>query len=191
MKKTYIIILHNNVRDKVGQNFSYKIDDYTQYAPIVQLYTSKALGFKTENNWFNQTKYLIISNIVSSTIAVSLKRIINKVRPDGDIHAFPSGHTMFAFTNAAVLHKESAYNSRIWANSGYLLACVTGGFRIVNNRHWLSDVLAGAGLGIIATELVYHYKPFKKFNPFKSSKKISVLPTAYKNAYGFLFKYRF
>jgi membrane-associated phospholipid phosphatase len=61
---------------------------------------------------------------------------------------------------------------------------------MVNNAHWLSDVLVGAGIGILVTKLVYHFEPFKKFNPFKKSKNITFIPQIKERSYGFYFAYQ-
>ena len=178
-----------DLRNYVGNNYELRIDDYLQYVPIIQMYTTDALGIKAKNHWFDQTKYLLISNLISSTITLSLKRITQKERPNGSPYSFPSGHTTFAFTNATVLFNEFQETTSILAYSGYVFATTTGAFRMINNKHWLSDVLVGAGVGIFVTELVYHFEPFKNFNPFKKSKNICFIPRINNNQYGFYFSY--
>ena len=91
---------------------------------------------------------------------------------DEIINAFPSGHSTIAFTNAAVLQNEFQETSTVYAYSGYAFAATTGVFRMLNNKHYVSDVLVGAGIGILVTQLVYHFEPLKNFNPFKKSKNI-------------------
>jgi len=183
--------LQSDLRDKVGNDFEFRIDDYAQYAPIAQMYLADIMGVKAKNHWFDQSKYLLISNIISSGITHSLKNIINKTRPNGSDHSFPSGHTTFAFTNAAVLHQEFRETSPVLAYSGYAFAATTGTFRMLNNKHWFSDVLLGAGIGILATEIVYYFEPLKNFNPFKKSDNISFIPYANGDNYGFYFSYIF
>ncbi|NHZ84339.1 MAG: phosphatase PAP2 family protein [Planctomycetia bacterium] len=155
------------LRNRVGNSFEFRIDDYTQYAPIVEMYIANVLGVKSKHNQFNQTKYLFISNIITSSITHALKRLTLKPRPNGSPYSFPSGHTTFAFTNATVLYNEFNQTSPQVGYSGYVFAVTTGTFRMLNNKHWLSDVLVGAGIGIIVTNLVYHFEPLKSFNPFK------------------------
>lgn len=181
-----------NIRNKVGNDFESKIDDYFQYIPIIEMYAADALGVKSKNHWFDQSKYLLISNLISSGITHGLKRGINKTRPDGSPHAFPSGHTSFAFTNATVLFNEFKSSSPILAYSGYAFATTTGTFRVLNNKHWISDVLVGAGIGILVTELVYYFEPLKNFNPFKKDRDIILIPTINKNnQFGIFFSYNF
>lgn len=183
--------LQTNLRNKVGNDYKFRIDDYLLYVPVAEMYMADVLGVKAKNHWFDQTKYLFISNLVSYTITGNLKTIIKKTRPDGLPYSFPSGHTTIAFTNATVLYNEFKESSPVLAYSGYAFATTTGAFKMINNKHWLSDVLAGAGIAIIVTELVYHFEPFKKFNPFKNSKNVSFYPQINEENYGFHFAYKF
>lgn len=183
--------LQVDLRNKVGNNYEFRIDDYLLHVPIVEMYTADALGIKANNHWFDQTKYLLISNLISYSLTYGLKRITNKTRPNGLPHSFPSGHTSFAFTNATVLYNEFKDSSPVLAYSGYAIATTTGAFRMINNKHWLSDVLVGGGIGILVTELVYHFEPFKNFNPFKKSQNITFIPQINNDNYGVYFAYNF
>lgn len=183
--------LQTNIRNNVGNDFAFHIDEYTQYVPIAEMYLADMFNVKSQNHWFNQTKYLLISNIISSGITFGLKKIIDKTRPNGLSESFPSGHTTFAFTNATVLFNEFQHTSPFLAYSGYAFAATTGTFRIINNEHWLSDVLVGAGIGMLVTHIVYHFEPLKNFNPFQKSKNISLIPTIDRYGYGFYFSYIF
>lgn len=183
--------LQSDIRNGVGNTFYFAIDDYAQYVPIATMYIADMVGVKAKNHWFDQSKYLLISNIISSGITHSLKNIINKTRPNGGDYSFPSGHTTFAFTNASVVYQEFKGSSPLIAYSGYAFAATTGTFRVLNNKHWVSDVLVGAGIGILVTELVYYFEPLKGFNPFKNSERISFVPNIGEDNYGFYFSYSF
>ena len=179
--------LQTNLRNKVGNDYYFPIDEYLPYAPIAEMYIADLSGAKAKNHWFDQTKYLIISNFISQGIAQSLKRIIIP-KITGDLqNTFPSGHTTFAFTNAAVLYNEFDQSSKVLAYSGYTFAVTTGVFRILNDAHKLSDVLAGAGIGMLVTHLVYYFEPFKSFNPFKKSRNITFVPSVNNNKFELYF----
>lgn len=180
-----------NIREKTGDDFECKIDDYLQYAPIAELYICDILGAKAKNHWFDQTKYLFVSNVLSAAIVLGLKHTTLKTRPNGSPYAFPSGHTTLSFTNATVLYNEFKDSSPFLAYSGYFFSTTTGAFRILNDKHWLSDVLTGAGIGIIVTNLVYYFEPFKSYNPFLKSKNISIIPQIDNNKMGIYFAYLF
>ena len=183
--------LQENLRMNVGEQFNSDIDDYFQYVPIAELYIADISGVKSKNHWFDQTKYLLISNLISSGITEGLKHITLKNRPDGTPYSFPSGHTTFAFTNATVLFNEFQETSPLLAFSGYAFAATTGTFRMLNNKHWLSDVMVGAGIGILVTEIVYYLEPLKAFNPFRKSDSYSFIPKITDREVGFYFRCEF
>jgi len=168
--------LQTNLRNTVGNTYEFRIDDYMQYAPIAELYIADMCGVKAKNHWFDQTKYLIISNVITASITHGLKYITLKTRPSGGMYSFPSGHTTLAFTNASVLYHEFNETSPLLAYSGFAFSMATASFRMINNKHWLSDVMVGAGIGLLVTHLVYHFEPLKNFNPFKKDLKITIIP---------------
>ncbi len=181
-----------DIRDRVGEDFSTSLDSYLQYAPIAEMYIADLAGVKSKNHWFDQTKYLFISNVISSMITYGLKSSIYKTRPDNsENNSFPSGHTTVAFTNASVLYHEFNDSSTWLAYSGYVFSTTTATLRVLNNEHWLSDVIMGAGIGIIVTNLVYYFEPFKNFNPFLTSRKFTLVPVVENNKYGAYFSYSF
>jgi len=183
--------LQTNIRNKVGNDYQFRIDEYLPYAPIAEMYIADLAGVKAKNHWFDQTKYFVIANFFSQGITKGLKKIIPKISTNESHYSFPSGHTAFAFTNAAVLYNEFNQSSKAIAYSGYAFATTTGIFRILNNAHVLSDVLAGAGIGILITDLVYYYEPLKSFNPFKKNKDIIFLPSINNKKFEFYFSCTF
>jgi hypothetical protein len=181
------IDLKENLNSRLGEDFQSKIDDYFQYFPIAEMYLADALGVKSRNHWFDQTKFLLISNLITYGITHGLKNITQKERPNGSSRSFPSGHSSFAFTNATVLKNEFQGTAPLLAYSGYAFATTTGVYRMLKNRHWLSDVLLGAGIGMLVTELVYYFEPFKAFNPFKKSGSVTFIPAISGQQIGFYF----
>lgn len=167
----------NDLRNEVGRDYNYPIDDYARYVPIAQLYVADLAGVRSKNHWFDQTKNLIISVAITDFITYRLKQAIHKKRPGGsNTNAMPSGHTSLAFTNASVLYEEFKGTSKLLAYSGYGFAATTGAFRTLNNAHWISDVLVGAGIGILVTKLVYHFDYLFSWNPFKKKNNIHLSP---------------
>jgi hypothetical protein len=86
-----------------------------------------------------------------------IKYTAKEMRPDGTTrNSWPSGHTATAFVGATILHKEYGLTRSPWYSvAGYSVATATGVMRVLNNRHWVSDVLSGAGIGIMSGELAY------------------------------------
>jgi membrane-associated phospholipid phosphatase len=149
-------------RDKLLPAFRTQIDDYLQYAPIVAVYGLNAAGKKGKNNFANRTALLIKSEMIMLALTFSLKGIVAEPRPDsGETNSFPSGHTAQAFAAATFLAKEYGHES-IWFSVGaYSAAAAIGVLRIMNNRHWLSDIWVGAGIGILSTNIAYLTHQYK------------------------------
>ena len=131
-------------------------DDYLQYAPIVAVYGLNAMGMKGEHDFANRTVLLIKSELIMAALVLPLKKLTAVPRPDtGAPTSFPSGHTAQAFAAATFLHKEYGKEHPLYSILGYTTATGIGVLRVLNNRHWMSDVLVGAGIGILSTNLAY------------------------------------
>lgn len=136
-----------------------EVDDYTQYAPAIAVFALSASGIKGKNRLPVQVVIYGISNVTGGIITQSLKRIVNRERPDkSDNRSFPSGHTTTAFIAAELLHQEYGQRSIWYSIAGYGTAAATGYLRLYNNKHWLGDVLAGAAVGIASTKFIYWAK---------------------------------
>jgi membrane-associated phospholipid phosphatase len=99
---------------------------------------------------------LIKSELLMTAIVFPLKKFSAVPRPDtGAPTSFPSGHTAQVFAAATFLHKEYGKEHPIYSVLAYTTATGVGLLRVMNNRHWISDVLAGAGIGILSTNLAY------------------------------------
>ncbi len=167
----------SDIRNKVGNDYHNGADDYIQYVPYAQIYLGDIVGINAKNHWFDQTKNIFLGGLATLVVTHSLKRGVGKERPDGSSnHSFSSGHTATAFLGATINYHEYKEASMLYASSGFLFSSSTAGLRVVNNRHWVSDVVAGAGIGILIGNLIYHIEPLKNFNPFKNSKNISFTP---------------
>jgi len=175
-----------DVRKIIGNDFHTSLEDYTRYAPIGQIFIADVLGVKAKNHWFDQSKNLTISIIITDFITFRLKKNIHKTRPNNSSvpESFPSGHTSFAFVNAQVLYEEFKDSSPVLAYSGYAFASTTGTLRVFNNAHYISDVLVGAGIGILVTKIVYLLDPIIPWNPFKKTKNIVFIPQISSNRIG-------
>lgn len=86
----------------------------------------------------------------ASNVALThtLKYAIDKKRPNGGRHSFPSGHTSTAFQGASFVHKRYGLN---YAIPMYVGASFVGYSRVVANKHDVVDVLAGAGIGMLSS----------------------------------------
>jgi membrane-associated phospholipid phosphatase len=163
-------------RGKHLSHFNSSADDYLQFAPASILFGAELFGEKGKNDLLNQALLLIKSEIIMNVIVQPLKKITRVERPDGSSHAaFPSGHTAEAFLLAEFLHKELGDKSIYYSIAGYSIASSVGLLRMANNKHWGSDVLAGAAIGIFSVEAAYstHKYRWKK----KSKTNLSFIPS--------------
>jgi membrane-associated phospholipid phosphatase len=179
-------------RNEHFSNFRNHVDDYLVFTPIVAVYALNLAGVKGKNDFINRTLLIAKSEIIMMALTTSLKRITAVPRPDtGAPTSFPSGHTAQAFAAAAFIEEEFKDKSIWYPIAGYTVAASVGVLRVLNNRHWLSDVFAGAGIGILSTKLTYlthRYRWGKQNN--KGSAKVIALPV-YNSGPGFYFSYVF
>ena len=163
--------LQSNANRFFGEDFKTSVDDYLQFAPIAQIYLGGTFGFKPKNDIQHQTINIVIANTITGTVVFATKNITQEERPDqSDNLSFPSGHTALAFTNAALLYYEYKDSNLWYASSGFLFATATGILRIANNKHYTSDVLAGAGIGLASGLIVSYWNPFKSVTFGKKKK---------------------
>ncbi len=154
--------LQSNANKLFGEDFHISADNYLPIVPIAQIYLGKSFGYKPKNNFKQQTINIIVANAIDAAIFTTLKYTVKEERPDqSDDLSFPSGHTAIAFTNAALLYYEYKDSNLWYASSGFLFATATGIIRIANNKHYTSDVLAGAGIGLASGLIVSYWNPFK------------------------------
>lgn len=137
-------------------NFKTKIDDYTRIVPGAAVFVLQAFGIKGESSVKKEAVVYAMSVGISTATVFSTKRLTHQERPDGsDRRSFPSGHATLAFASAEFLRREYWHVSPWIGVAGYAVATGTGILRLYNNKHWLGDVAAGAGVGILSTTLSY------------------------------------
>lgn len=91
-------------------------------------------------------KFAFTSLVTVGAATGLLKVAVGRERPNqASRTSFPSGHTSAAFSVAEVI--RTLYGPRA-SRSFYLAAIITGISRIHDNKHYPSDVIAAAGLGI-------------------------------------------
>lgn len=173
--------VNSGIKEEVNENIDEKItiDDFSQYAPALSVYGLNALGIKGKHNFKDRTIILGTSYLLMSATVLILKSITKVERPDSSaFNSFPSGHTATAFAGAEFLWQEYKDVSIWYGISGYIIATGTGAFRIYNDKHWLTDVVAGAGIGILSTKVAYWISPWMQEKIFKSKEKNSVSAVA-------------
>lgn len=138
----------------------FQVEDYTQYVPAIAVYGIDLMGLKAKHSVGERTIVVVSSYLVSTACVQTLKRTTHIRRPDGSNYlSFPSGHTATAFVGAHILYKEYKEISPWIGVAGYAVACGTGAMRVLHKRHWITDVVAGAGFGVLSVEVSYWLLP--------------------------------
>ena len=138
-------------------DFKTGIDDYTQFFGPAMVVGLKLGGYEGRSDWPRLLASAGMSYAIMAGFVNVIKNTAKEMRPDGSTaNSWPSGHTATAFVGATLLHKEYGLTrSPWWSVAGYGVATATGVMRVLNNRHWVSDVMSGAGIGILSGELGY------------------------------------
>jgi membrane-associated phospholipid phosphatase len=193
-------IINENAKEYIwdGQPHSRPyIEDYLLFVPAAAVYGLNIAGVKGQNNLLDRSLIYGMSNALANGISFGLKTFGIQQRPDSsDNFSFASGHTAEAFVSAEFFHQE--YKNRLhWTATAaaYSVAVGVGYLRMYHNKHWLSDVVAGAGIGIASTRFSYYLYPLLKHVLFGSKKvkeSAMIMPTySPGGVYGLSFMYRF
>ena len=143
--------LTNDIIDMRGNSRRLTFDDYIQYIPTAGALVLGCAGVKARHT-FGERALIIATSYATMGILTNLpKMCIDEKRPQFASHnSFPSGHTATAFMGAELVRIE--YGT--WCGVGaYAVATGVGFLRMYNGRHWLHDVLAGAGIGILSARV--------------------------------------
>ena len=147
--------VHANTR--LITHFKTEIDNYTQYFGPAMVLGLKLAGVEGRSAWPRFLASTAMSYGIMAAFVNGIKYTAKEMRPDGSTaNSWPSGHTATSFVGATLLHHEYGMTRSPWYSiAGYGVATATGIMRVLNNRHWVSDVMSGAGIGIMSTELAY------------------------------------
>lgn len=143
------------------ENFAQKrFDDYAQFLPLALVFVLNLCGVKGRHGYRDLTIISAIGILVMFCSVHAVKNLTEVLRPDGSAHnSFPSGHTSMAFVGAEILYQEYKHRAPWYGILGYLASIGVGTMRMYNNRHWMGDVVAGSGVGILSTKVAYWLLP--------------------------------
>lgn len=137
--------------------FSTKMDSLFKWLPYAGAFTAHLFGVKTKNEWLKQLLIAGFAEGLRYLITDTIKNIATERRPLPyfDHRSFPSGHTSSSFGGAYFMHVELKQTLPVLSHAGYACAICTGVIRLMKNRHWLKDVVAGAVIGIACAKIAY------------------------------------
>lgn len=141
----------NRMHAENGTLPHYEVLRYLPLVPPVLAVGLGLTGVRAEHGFFDRAVETGLAYLFVGGSALVMKKVINAPRPDGtNDESFPSGHTCFSFTGAELVRMEYGWG---WGAGAYAVATAVAVMRLYNDRHWLSDVLAGAGLGILSAHV--------------------------------------
>ncbi len=181
---TGVLLLSSSIKraqtdwhEKTIKGNTFLIDDYLTFGPNVLAMGLGVVGVKAKHNFKERLLIATMANGISMGLTYGLKYTTKMNRPDNSAkNSFPSGHTSFAFTGAQIIHEEYGQKSIIYSILGYGIGASVGALRMVNNRHWLADVVTGAGIGMVSTKLAYKLFPWAQKKVFKNE-NIVIMPS--------------
>ncbi|MEN3337661.1 MAG: hypothetical protein V7647_1337 [Acidobacteriota bacterium] len=94
---------------------------------------------------------LVRGQIINAVLTQGVKLAVDRPRPDGGRFSFPSGHSSATFATATVLERHFGAKAGIPA---YVMATYVAASRLHDNKHYASDVIFGAGIGIVSGRAV-------------------------------------
>lgn len=151
----------NSNFNKYYPKYPGSIENYMQFAPVAMVYGLNLVGVSGKNRFIDRTALLGLSAAFAGVSVYGLKNTTHRLRPNkGDYFSFPSGHTANAFMGAEFLAQEYSGKSPVYGIVGYSFAITTGIMRMYHRDHWFSDVIAGAGFGILSTKAAYLVYPY-------------------------------
>jgi membrane-associated phospholipid phosphatase len=172
----------NNELQEDHPTFALKLDNFTRYAPAIAVYGLDFAGVKAKHNLVDRSAMLLMSAVIAQASVGGVKSLAHRTRPNGTAdNSFPSAHTSFAFMSAEFLYQEYRDKSVWYGVAGYAVATGTGILRLYNNAHWVSDVVMGAGMGILSTKVSYLLYPYLKQKIFHGKAQNMMFSPGYQN----------
>lgn len=145
-----------NINTGKHLGFGSYAEDYIQYSPLMANTIFDLAGMKSRTDRVNKLAIGIKTGLIVLGSVSALKYTTHRWRPDGSNHlSYPSGHTATAFAGATALSTEYRDNYPWVPYAAYTVAGGVGALRVIHNKHYLSDVIVGAGLGILSSKIAY------------------------------------
>lgn len=188
--RNFDFFIKNEIK-KNDPTFRTNAETYFLFTPIVMVYGLNLIGVEGKNNLTDRTAILGLSAAFFGVTVYGTKAATHSLRPSGSVFSsFPSGHTAAAFMVAEFLAQEYSDKSPIITIVGCSFAVTTGVFRLYNRDHVFSEVIAGAGYGMISTKLAYLIYPHVRnilTHKNKYGGNSMIMPTYQNGSPGFCF----
>ena len=167
-----------------------RVADGLIFVPYLELGAVALAGVESRDDRINTLLIIAKGEAIMLGSTYLVKALSREQRPDGsDNLSFPSGHTAQAFLAASIVHTEFRDKSQWYGIGAYAVASSVGVLRMVVDKHWQSDVVAGAGFGILSAHLAY-LTHRNRWGRQALGRDVSLLPTYYGSTPGLRLTWR-
>jgi membrane-associated phospholipid phosphatase len=149
-------------RSWINRSSTDQIFEYGDFLGNGAVHVAGAVSLYFAGKVFHKPDWAVLGSdltsglLIAGTTSTGLKVATQRTRPDGAPYSFPSGHATMAFTTAGVIANRFGVIPGILAEAG---ALYVGLSRLQENKHYITDVVAGAALGnLIAYQVVTRRK---------------------------------
>jgi membrane-associated phospholipid phosphatase len=142
---------------ETGFSLPSEVDLLFKWLPAFFVLIADATGVKTKNHFIQKVILLALSEVILNSIVQPFKKLVYRRRPGSffKFNSFPSSHTATSFSGAVILHEETKEHSFALSLTGYPVAIITAALRLYKRKHWFSDIIAGAIIGIASARISY------------------------------------
>lgn len=169
----------NDGMDRMRGDHYTRVDDYIRFLPALAYLSFGSIGIRSKHSFKERLAVEATAYIAATAFTKIGKWTFSEKRPNSDMrNSFPSGHAAIVFTGAELMREEYGLGLGIAA---YSVATGVAFLRLYNGRHWLNDVIGGAGIGILSARIGYWMLPVyrKWFNWDSHQSKTMVVSPVY------------
>ena len=131
----------------------FNLDTSLKWMPLAALFALDAFSDDPKEKLEKHIIEVAAAELLLNLTIEPLKRLFMRQRPDGKPESFPSSHTATSFLGSEMLRQELKDEHPVAGYAGYMISTSSAVLRLYHNKHWFSDVLAGAVLGVLAVKL--------------------------------------
>lgn len=145
-----------NIQRKLQQlkpKQKFDVDTCLKWAPLIAFLAVDAFDKQSKNSKERHLIDAAVAGLLLNAATIPLKNVFRRQRPNGKPKSFPSNHTATSFLGSELLRQEIGEEHPVLSYAGYVASTVTAVLRLYHNKHWFSDVLAGAVLGVLSVKL--------------------------------------
>lgn len=128
-------------------------DTCLKWAPLVAFVASDLFRNEIKKELTQDIIKAAVGELIVKATVQPLKTIYKRRRPDGDKESFPSSHTATSFLGSELLRQKCSEEHFAVACSGFAVSVGAAALRLYHNRHWFSDVVCGAAIGVLSARL--------------------------------------